>query len=137
MKASAQLELDYSAPAPPAAPQVTPEQVEQLVAVLRDAGDWISAKDIAAKMGEDVDDRDVRAIASIARPVVVSFPGSPGYKLWGLCTVAEITRCIHAFHSQGSDMIKCAVVYRVAYHKHFGGAPEDTQAALKRPETDV
>lgn len=120
-----QLELVYAAPAaPPQGPQVTAEQVEQLVAVLREAGDWISAKEIAAKMGEDACDRLVRAVASAARPAVVSFPGSRGYKLWSLCTVPEITHCIQAFESQGHDMVKCAVLYRAAYHKHFGGAPD-------------
>ncbi len=122
----AQLEFLYEQPEPTSsAPVVTPEQVAQLVAVLHEAAGWISAKEIAAKMGEDTGDREVRAIASAARPVVVSFPGSPGYKLWALCTVQEIDRCILAFESQGNDMIRCAVLYRAAYHKRFHGTPED------------
>jgi hypothetical protein len=104
-------------------PDVSPAQVEQLVAVLRAAGGWLTAREIAATMGEGTSDREVRAIASAACPAVVSFPGSKGYKLWQLCTVAEITHAIEAFESQGSDMIKRAVLYRQAYHRRFRGAP--------------
>lgn len=104
-------------------PEVSAEEVAQLVAVLTEAAGWLTAKEIAAQMGEGVSDRTVRAIASAACPAVVSFPGSRGYKLWQLCEIGEINHCIEAFESQGSDMIKRAVLYRQAYHRRFRGAP--------------
>lgn len=106
-----------------ASPEVSTEEVELLIAVLRAEGDWLTAKEIAARMGEGVSDRTVRLIASAACPAVVSFPGSKGYKLWQRCEVGEIHHCIEAFESQGRDMIKRAVLYRQAYHRRFRGAP--------------
>ncbi|MBL9187883.1 MAG: hypothetical protein JNK23_10415 [Opitutaceae bacterium] len=117
MIATAELPLKLPAPAH------SPEEVAALVAVLREAGDWLTAKECAARMPDGTSDRDVRALASAACPQVVSFPGSKGYKLWTLCTVEEINHCIQAFESQGHDMIKRAVVYRQAYHRRFRGAP--------------
>ncbi|PTX95735.1 hypothetical protein [Opitutus sp. ER46] len=120
-------------------PEIRPEQIEQLVGVLSKAEEhraslpsagrrkpsagWLTAIEIATVMGDDTTDRDVRAIASAACPVVVSYPGSPGYKLWSLCTVAEIDHCIDAFEAQARDMMKRAVLYRQAYHRRFRGAP--------------
>ena len=113
-------ELPFTLPSP----EVSPEQVAQLVDVLGAAGDWLTAKEIAARMGEGISDRTVRLIASAACPAVVSFPGSKGYKLWRLCAIGEISHCIEAFESQGCDMIKRAVLYRQPYHRRFRGAPE-------------
>lgn len=104
------------------APEVTTEEIAQLVAVLDEAGAWMTAKEIAAKIGGETNERSVRAIASAACPAVVSFPGSRGYKLWQLCEVGEIDHCIEAFESQGRDMLKRAVLYRQAYHRRFRGA---------------
>lgn len=104
-------------------PDVSPADVARLIAVLDDIGGWISAKEIAARMAEGTTDREVRAIANAARPAVVSYPGSPGYKLWQLCSVEEINRCIEAFEHQAKEMMKCGVLYRQAYHKRFRGAP--------------
>lgn len=116
---SATAELPIALPVP----EFSVEEIGALVAVLREAGGWLTAKEIAARMAEGTTDRVVRAMASAACPAVVSFPGSKGYKLWQLCTVAEVGHCIAAFESQGSDMLKRAVLYRQAYHRRFGGAP--------------
>lgn len=117
-------------------PEISEQEVAELVAVLVDwkaarvaaeEGDrvrqdgWLTAAEIGAKLG--ISDRAVRKIASAACPAVVSFPGSPGYKLWALCTVEEIGHCIEAFESQGKDMIKRAVTYRQAYHRRYRTAP--------------
>lgn len=126
-------------------PEVSPAEIEMLVRVLfnwetaqtpaaegkraREPG-WLTAKEIANRLGmretesdepTDSSERHVRKIASAAAPVVVSYPGSPGYKLWNLCTVAEINHCIEAIESQAKDMLKRAVLYRQAYHKRFRG----------------
>ena len=96
-----------------AEPEISAEDIERLVAVLgqwesarkpvepgdrlRPAG-WLTAAEIGAKL--DASDRFVRKAASAARPAVVSYPGSPGYKLWQLCTIEEINHCIEAIESQ-------------------------------------
>lgn len=108
------LELGLKLPAP----AVTPEQIEQLVAVLREGGAWMTASQIAAKI-EGATERSIRKIASAAAPAVVSYPGSPGYKLWANCSVAEISHAIEAFESQARDMIKRAHLFRQAYHRRF------------------
>lgn len=116
MEATAELALVLPAP------KVTEEEIARLVGVLKAAGTWLTAAEIAGRMG-NVSDRTVRLIASAACPSVVSFPGSKGYKLWDLCTVPEISHCIEAFESQGRDMIKRAVQYRQAYHRRYRTAP--------------
>ena len=120
-------------------PDVSPADVAQLVALLQGLpswqpehekrGGWATAAELAAQLGEDFSDRWVRKVASAAVPAIVSFPGSRGYKLWQLCTVEEVAHCIESFESQGSDMIKRAVLYRRAYHRRFRGAPEEPRHA--------
>jgi hypothetical protein len=112
------------------APEVTPEQVKSLVCVLsvgaksdKNKG-WMTAVEIAPMMG-GVSERKVRKIASVAAPVVVSFPGSPGYKLWSACSVDEINHAIASFEAQATDMIKRANLYRQAYHRRFRGGQAD------------
>lgn len=121
-------------------PEVSREQIEKLVAALmigpppapqekldderdrkRRAAGWMTADEIAALM--DTTERSVRRIASAAGADVVSYPGSPGYKIWGACTVEQINHCIESFESQGKDMIKRAVVYRQAYHRRYRTPP--------------
>lgn len=131
VEASAELPLKLPSP------EVSPEEVEQLLRVLEEVSSnppapepgerkrppgWFTAAELAARMGDCATDRSVRKIASAAGPVIVSFPGSPGYKLWSLCSVGEINHCIEAFESQGRDMIKRAVMYRQAYHRRFRSA---------------
>lgn len=117
-------------------PDVSPAEVQQLIAVLHDADGWLGAKEIAARMAHGTTDRDVRAIANAARPAVVSYPGSPGYKLWQLCSLEEVNHCIEAFEHQGKEMIKCGVLYRQAYHKRFRGAPGAAAADACQPATE-
>jgi hypothetical protein len=110
-----QLDLPVKTPVP----EVSPEQVERLVAVLRENGGWMTAQQIAGRL--DLSERVTRKTASASAPTIVSFPGSPGYKLWSLCTVKEIDHAIDAFEAQARDMIKRAHLYRMAYHRRFRG----------------
>ena len=107
------------------APEVSPEQVERLVAVLREADKkenyWMTAQQIAGRL--DLSERLTRKIASASAPTIVSYPGSPGYKLWSLCTIEEINHAIESFEAQARDMIKRAHLYRMAYHRRFRGQP--------------
>ncbi len=118
--------LDF-ARSPDPAPVATIEDVQAVIGVLEQADSfkrpngkptngWLTAAQIAREI-EDMTDRKVRKVASASAPKIVSFPGSPGYKLFDRCSVDEIDHCIHATESQGNDMIKRAVLYRTAYHK--------------------
>lgn len=108
-----QLQLPVRTPAP----SVTADDVERLLGALGDR--WVTASDLGLALGWS--DRKVRAVAAAAMPHVVSYPGSPGYRLFQHCTIEEINHCIEAFESQGSDMLKRAILYRQAYHRRFRG----------------
>lgn len=82
---------------------------------------WKTADELAAYLQDGWTDRKVRATARAAAPAIVSFPGSPGYKLWADCTVEEIDHAINAFDSQAKDMAARAMLYRNAYHRRFRG----------------
>jgi hypothetical protein len=114
------------------APEVNPAEVEMVVKVLCTVARWATAREIANTLGMQegtTAERHVRAIASAAAPRIVSYPGSPGYKLWELCSVAEIDHCIDALEAQGRDMIKRATVYRLAYHRRFRGTPAASETS--------
>ena len=105
------------------APAISPAEVRRLVLILRDSGAWMTRRELAAAFGgEEAADRKVRAIAEAAAPVVVSWPGSPGYRHWDACTVAEIDHCIEAFESAAKKLIQRAHVYRKAYHRRHSAA---------------
>lgn len=112
------------------APAISPEEVRRLVSILRQSGAWMTRRELAAAFGgEEAADRKVRAIAEAAAPVVVSWPGSPGYRHWDHCTVAEIDHCIEAFESAAKKLIQRAHVYRQAYHRRQRAA-----VAVSRPQ---
>lgn len=120
-----------------AAPAVRIDEVKQLVDVLLAAGTRLTAAEICGRMfgtATETLKRRVRAIAKVARPRVVSFPGSAGYELWERCTVDEILHGIEALESQGKDMIKDANLYRMAYHRRLrratAGATDNGQLSL-------
>lgn len=114
----AQAEIDFTSPTkePPAA---SVGEVARLVELLSGKG-WQTAAELAVRSG-GWSDRKVRLIASAAVPGVVSYPGSPGYKLWAECSVEEINHAIEAFESQARDMAGRAIFYRQAYHGRFRG----------------
>lgn len=120
-------ELLFDAPAAKA-PTATAGQVAALAAVLAtpppakdgvDRRGWWTAEELAARLGDGWSDRLVRAVARASAPGIVSFPGSPGYKLWATCTVQEITQAVDAFKSQARDMAARASLYEDAYHRRF------------------
>lgn len=126
-------EEQLTLPVPTPAPTVKAYQVRAVIVVLRRNRGWMTAKEIAAALGNQSQafERRVRAVASVAAPTVVSYPGSPGYKFWDFCAVEEIDHCINALEAQGKDMIKRANVYRMAYHrKHREPAEIDLQPTL-------
>lgn len=122
-----QSELIFSGPAV-ATPQATAEEVEWLVVVLKahmhdnpkDKG-WLTAAKIEKLSGGTQNERDIRKIARAAGHGIVSYPGSPGYKLWSECTVEEIAHCLNSFQSQIDDMKVRHYGYAQAYHAQYRG----------------
>src|SRR4051794_5709140 len=90
-----QLPLTFARPRAPAV------GVQQLEAFLRGQG-WLTRKQISAATGWD--ERTVRELASVSDQVI-SFPGSPGYKLISECTREEYENYRNARRSQARDMI--------------------------------
>jgi hypothetical protein len=111
------------------APKISPEEVQRTVEILQAGGNWMTAQDIAHCVTDGTPaarktfERRIRLIASVAMPKIVSYPGSPGFKLWDFCTVEEIDRAIAAFEHQGAEMLKRSIAYRQAYHKRFRAMP--------------
>lgn len=113
------------------APKVTTEDVERLVCVLRTATGWLTAAALAqALFGKESEQakRRVRAIASAAGAGVVSYPGSPGYRLWTACTADEVQACFAAYRSQIDEMERRRDQYRARPHREcpvdFSGGPD-------------
>lgn len=114
-----QASLDFTERAAPAA---QPADVARVAAILAARG-ALTAAEIAAALGWPAGEnskRKVRAIARAARPGIVSFPNSDGYKLWEQCTVDEIERCIAAFDSAIRENTASKMLY--LNRLHSGGA---------------
>ena len=88
-------------------------QVQDLIKVLR-GRDWTRAREIIRQTGWS--DRQIRALANESRHRIVSYPGSPGYKLFEDCTVDEIHRAINAIGSQTREMTAKLKDLLRAYH---------------------
>src|SRR4051794_10846500 len=80
---------------------VTPDEVQWLIDKLRGNG-WVTSEQLGAST--ESQKRKVRAIAESANGAVVSYPGSPGYKLLDACTLAELRRGDSAMRSQLKKM---------------------------------
>ena len=105
--------------------------MKRLVDILREHKGWITRRELAVYFGGgDKADRMIRAIAEVSAPVIVSFPGSPGYRLWDFCTIEEINRCVDTFESSGRKQLLRGHVYRMALHRRFRTAPADRSGEL-------
>lgn len=82
-------------------PRAHRTQAGELVEFLRGRG-WMTAQQISAVTGWG--DRLVRDLAS-SSDEIISYPGSPGYKLLCDCTHEEYERYRLARRSQARDMI--------------------------------
>ena len=76
-------------------------QAGELAAFLQGRG-WMTAREICASLHWS--DREVREAASTSDEII-SYPGSPGYKLLKDCTKEEYDRYRDARKSQARDMI--------------------------------
>ncbi|MCS6244681.1 MAG: hypothetical protein H2172_16390 [Opitutus sp.] len=104
------------------APTITAADVKRLVEVLDGATGWMIAAEVAVALwsrDSEANKRRVRAIASAAGAGVVSYPGSPGYKLWTRCTVDELHACVAAYTSQADEMRRRRDLYRMRLHRQY------------------
>jgi hypothetical protein len=97
---TAQLDLDLATAR--RAPRVSAADVAWFVDQLRGKVDWVTTKNLGATT--EAQKRRLRRIKEMARGKIVSFPGSPGYKLLDHCTLAELRRCDAAVRSQTRRM---------------------------------
>ncbi len=95
----AQFEMRFAAVEPSAT--ATIEEVERLVNTLREHGKQ-TATQVCQKWGllpTENNKRKIRAIAEAARPGIISFPSSAGYKLASDCTIDELNAAVNAWDS--------------------------------------
>lgn len=117
--ADPQLALDFASPAP----RVGPCDVVNLCHLLRGQG-WLTAAQISARVverringGRPWNERRVRAIAEASDGRVVSFPGSPGYKLFDEVSEAMIDHAIAAIRSQAKRMMARSLAIERRHHR--------------------
>lgn len=99
----------FAPPAPPAG------EIDRLLAFLFDNAGWTTAKDIAAALS--FSDRKVRQLAEQSDALVISYPGSPGYKHFDHCTTDELAHAADAHISQGRNQIRRGVRIRNRAHQ--------------------
>lgn len=106
------------------APEVSSADIGLLLNILRAAG-WIKAASIATDyrflqhfpgMKPDAAERKIRAIASASGGQVLSYPGSPGYKLTLEATIEEIQTGLNKLRHQAGEMDRRALELDRVYH---------------------
>ena len=90
----------------------TDRQLEYLLSILRD-GRWDTAKELKVY---GFSDRELRDLVENSDGQILSFPGSPGYKLFDHVTIDEIEQA-KALLNQGRAMIRRFLRYRKPYHR--------------------
>jgi hypothetical protein len=95
--------------------QLWQEAHTALCGILRAANAWLTAGELAT-IAPEYNERRVRAIANSAGSRILSFPGSPGYRLASQATVTEINHAIEAIEAQARAMLKRSIELRRAYH---------------------
>ncbi|MDR2673898.1 MAG: hypothetical protein LBC18_03275 [Opitutaceae bacterium] len=107
------------------------ELLEADVAALKDAlslfHDWTTTAGLLALLPPGWTERRVRMAAS-ADPELLSFPGSPGYKLTRDATPEEIHRAVDTLQSQARVMFARATTYSRWYHRYRARRMEGSPA---------
>lgn len=105
-----QLELSLDAPAP-----ADLADVARLAGWLYEAGDrWVRAKEITDAL--ELTDRQIRHLAASSGGLIVSSPGSPGYKHIRHCDPEEIRAITARLEHQAKLMAERASSIRKAFH---------------------
>jgi hypothetical protein len=92
---------------------LTDEAVEEFCQLLRGRG-WVTARRIQM-LRPEWDDRYIRRLASASKTRVMSFPGSPGYRLTKELTADDAEQLDHAANaliSQGRENIERGLSYQ-------------------------
>lgn len=109
---------------PPEAPIVSDQEVQLLITVLT-GRDWMRASQIAntpefierfERSKQSNIERKIRAIANQTEGFVISYPGSPGYKLTLEATIEEIQIATASLRHQAGEMAKRALQIDRVYH---------------------
>lgn len=109
---------------PSKAPPVSDQEVELLIKVLTGSG-WMTARQIAARpefilrfqwCKQSNVERKIRAIANRTEGFVISYPGSPGYKLTLEAAIEEINIATACLRHQAGEMSKRALQIDRVYH---------------------
>lgn len=105
-----QLELALNAPQP-----ADLDDVARLAGWLYSAGDrWVRAAEISAALG--LGDREIRHLSTSSSGMIVSSPGSPGYKHVRHCDPEEIAAVTSRLEHQANAMGDRARQIRLAFH---------------------
>lgn len=80
-------------------------EIDRLIRLL-DGRDWLTAAQISQATG--LNERKIRSIAN-ATPKILSYPGSPGYRLTRQATPEERDRAVSTLRSQAKSMDKRAL----------------------------
>jgi len=108
MKPHEQLEL-----LPAKAPKIVAEDVAKLLQILVGSG-WLTSREIKAKTGWQ--DRYLRALANASLGRVLSYPGSPGYKLTMEATKEEVDSADILGH-QANEMRRRLLEIRKVFYR--------------------
>ena len=88
------------------------QQLNHLLSILADAR-WHTAKELKIY---GFSDRELRILVENADGQILSFPGSPGYKLFTAATIDEIEQS-KALLNQGRAMIRRFLRYKKRFHR--------------------
>lgn len=104
---TAQVELPLFRPV-----QTLEPELKRLLSILRD-GRWHTAKELKV---HSFTDRALRELVEHSAGQILSFPGSPGYKLFELATIDEVDQS-KALLNQGRAMIRRFLRYKKRFHR--------------------
>ena len=94
-------------------------RLRELVSVLRGRG-WVSSRELEAR---GFADRELRELVEHDEAAeVLSYPGSPGYRLFAEASLAEIERT-SSLRSQARRMLRRWVRYHNRLHRGAGNPP--------------
>ena len=130
---------------PAKAPSVTPEDVALLMRVLR-GNDWMKVSDVAATaefqhrfegLKPANFERRIRAIANRSEGFVLSYPGSPGYRLTVEAKIEEIQTATAKLRHQAGRMIQRALEIDRVYHGKQRSKPGLDKKPCNPPSTGL
>lgn len=100
-------------------PNVPQLDVDLLLSVLSGNG-WLKANQIAEQIfvrkGLHWQERYIRAVAHASKGSVISYPGSPGYKITTEATIKEIQAASACLRHQANEMTRRATEIDRVYH---------------------